>query len=82
MITLTRLNGHKLVVNAELIKTVEQSPDTMLTLINGDHLVVCETVEEVVARAVDYGRRLRVFADVSGGMEQGQLVDGEGRCNP
>ncbi len=71
MITVTRLNGHKLVVNAELIKTVEQTPDTMLTLINGDHLVVCETVEEVVARAIDYGRRLRAFVDAPGGMGQG-----------
>ena len=59
---MTRLNGHKVVVNAELIKTVEKTPDTMLTFINGDHLVVTETVDDVVDRAVEYGRRLRAFA--------------------
>ncbi|MBN1345960.1 MAG: flagellar FlbD family protein [Phycisphaerae bacterium] len=64
MITLTRLNDHKVVVNAELIKTVERTPDTMLTLINGDHLVVKESVEDVVDKAIEYGRRLRAFAHV------------------
>ncbi len=48
MITLSRFDGRKVVVNAELIKTVEQTPDTMLTLINGDHLMVRESLEEVV----------------------------------
>jgi flagellar protein FlbD len=62
VITLTRLNGHKVVVNAELIKTVERTPDTLLTIINGDHLMVAETVDEVVERAIEYGRRLRAFA--------------------
>jgi len=64
MIVLTRLNGHKVVVNAELIKTVEQTPDTTLTLINGDHMLVSEGPEEVVARAIEYGRQLRAFANV------------------
>ncbi len=63
VIALTRLNGHKVVVNAELIKTVEQTPDTMLTLINGDHLLVAETVQEVVERAIEYRRQLRAFAN-------------------
>lgn len=59
MITLTRLNGNKFVVNAELIRTVEQLPDTTITLINGDHLLVKETMEDVVDRAVAYGQSLR-----------------------
>lgn len=59
MIKLTRLNGKPLVVNADLIRTVESNPDTTITLINGDHIIVQEDMEEVVARAVDYGRSLR-----------------------
>jgi flagellar protein FlbD len=59
MIRLTRLNGQPFVVNAELIRTVESLPDTTITLINGDHLIVRETMEEVVARSVEYGRSLR-----------------------
>ena len=59
MISLTRLNGKRLVVNAELIRTVESNPDTTITLINGDHLIVAESMEEVVDRAIEYGQRLR-----------------------
>lgn len=59
MIQLTRLNGQPFVVNAELIRTVEELPDTTITLINGDHLIVREPMREVVARSVEYGRSLR-----------------------
>lgn len=59
MISVTRLNGGAFVVNAELIKTVEATPDTVITLINGDRLIVRETLEEVIERAIDYGRRMR-----------------------
>ncbi len=59
MITLTRLNGKTLVVNAELIRTVEELPDTTLTLINGDHIIVSESMSEVVEKTVNYGRALR-----------------------
>ena len=59
MITVTRLNGKSFVVNAELIRTVESNPDTTITLINGDHMLVAESMEEVVQRAIEYGRSLR-----------------------
>jgi len=59
MITVTRLNGKKFVVNAELIRTVDANPDTTITLINGDHLIVKEPMDQIVTLAVDYGRSLR-----------------------
>ncbi|MEM1098849.1 MAG: flagellar FlbD family protein [Planctomycetota bacterium] len=59
MIRLTRLNDRPFVLNAELIRTVEEKPDTTITLINGDHFIVKESMDEVVERAVDYGRSLR-----------------------
>ena len=58
MIELTRLNGHPLVVNAELIKFVEQSPDTVITLVTGDKMVVREAAPEVMHRVLDYRRNL------------------------
>lgn len=61
MIALTRLNGRAVVVNAELIKLIECTPDTLITLTVGDHLMVRESVEEVVERAVEYARRIRSF---------------------
>ena len=59
MITVTRLNGKRLVVNAELIRSVEENPDTTIQLINGDHIIVRESMERVVELAVEYGQRLR-----------------------
>jgi flagellar protein FlbD len=59
MITVTRLNGTRFVLNAELIRTVEQHPDTMIRLTTGETLVVLESPEEVVERVVEYGRLLR-----------------------
>ncbi|MHC4067818.1 MAG: flagellar FlbD family protein [Planctomycetota bacterium] len=54
MICLTRLNKKVFVVNAELIKMIEETPDTMITLTSGDHFMVRESVQEVVDKAVDY----------------------------
>ncbi len=61
MINLTKLNGTEFVVNAELIKTIESTPDTIVTLINGDRLMVRESTRDVVERAIDFGRRLRTM---------------------
>jgi flagellar protein FlbD len=60
MIHLTRLNGNPLVVNCDLIKYAESSPDTVLTLVNGEKIVVLESCDDVVSRTVAY--RARVFA--------------------
>jgi len=61
MIAVTRLNGKKFVVNAEQIRYVETTPDTMITLMNGDKIMVKETLDEVVNMAVQYQRQIRVF---------------------
>ncbi|MCH8806119.1 MAG: flagellar FlbD family protein [Planctomycetes bacterium] len=61
MIRLTRLNDRAFVLNAEQIKTIEEVPDTMITLLNGDQLTVREGLDEVVRRAIEYGRTLRAF---------------------
>jgi flagellar protein FlbD len=58
MIELTRLNGNPMVLNSDLIKTAEASPDTMLTLINGEKLIVREDTAEIVERVLAYRSRL------------------------
>jgi flagellar protein FlbD len=58
MIELTRLNGTPIIVNSDLIKTAESSPDTMLTLINGEKLIVREPCAEVTERVLAYRARL------------------------
>ncbi len=54
MIEVTRLNRNSMLLNSDLIKTAEASPDTMLTLINGEKLIVRETLSEVLERVLAY----------------------------
>lgn len=61
MIKVTRLNGRPLVVNAEQIRTVEQTPDTTITFMNGDRVIVAQTADDVVDLAVEYHRLIRNF---------------------
>ena len=61
MIVLTRLNGGRFVVNAEMIRTIEEKPDTIIVLTGGESLMVKESMDEVVAKAIEYGRMIRAF---------------------
>lgn len=59
MIQLTRLNGQRFVMNAEKIRLVESTPDTLVCCDNGDKVMVRETLQEVMRRAIDYARMIR-----------------------
>ncbi|HSZ54215.1 MAG TPA: flagellar FlbD family protein [Tepidisphaeraceae bacterium] len=59
MICLTRLNGHPFVVNADKIRYIEATPDTVVCCDTGEKLMVRETLQEVVRRAIDYARTIR-----------------------
>jgi flagellar protein FlbD len=56
MILLTRLNNRSLTVNSDLIKFVEQAPDTIVTLITGEKIVVRESVDQILALVVEFRR--------------------------
>ena len=56
MIQLTRLNNKALIVNSDLIKFVEQSPDTLVTLITGEKIVVLEKAADVLAQIIEFRR--------------------------
>jgi flagellar protein FlbD len=54
MIELTRLNGEHMVVNSDLIRYAEESPDTVITLVTGDKIVVSESTRELIERVVAF----------------------------
>lgn len=58
MIQLTRLNNTRLAVNSDLIKYVEQAPDTVITLLSGEKLLVRESTEQVIERVREFRRSL------------------------
>jgi flagellar protein FlbD len=77
MIYVTRLDGREVVINVDLIITIEKTPDTVLTLTTGDRIMVRESVDEVVQRAIAYRHRILQgpgardgLADLAAALEQ------------
>jgi flagellar protein FlbD len=59
MIALTRLNGQAFVINADKIRYIESTPDTVVCCDTGEKLMVRETLAEVTRRAIEYARIIR-----------------------
>lgn len=57
MILLRKLNGEEFVLNCDLIETMMENPDTTILLTNGKHLIVRESMEEVVNKVVEFRRK-------------------------
>ncbi|MCC6436931.1 MAG: flagellar FlbD family protein [Acidimicrobiales bacterium] len=63
MIAITRLDGSTLVVNADLIETIERSGDTVVTLVSSTRFVVRESVEELIAAVVGFRAEVLLAAE-------------------
>ena len=63
MIMLSRLNGLPFALNPDLIERAEATPDTVLTLCDGNKLVIGESVEELVTRVREYRASILSLAD-------------------
>ena len=64
MIRLTRLNEKPFVVNASMVKYIEETPDTIVTLVNKERIVVLESVDEVIEQIIQYERSIRSLGDL------------------
>ena len=58
MIEVTRLNDKEMVINCELIESIEANPDTTITMTTGRKLIVKESVEDIVQFAINYKREI------------------------
>ena len=58
MIQLTRLNNQPLMVNSDLIKFVEKAPDTVLTLVNGEKVIVLESADVVLQKIIAFRQNI------------------------
>ena len=59
MIVVTRLNGQRFVVNAEKIRYLESTPDTIVCCDTGEKMMVKENLQEVIRRSIEYARLVR-----------------------
>ncbi len=56
MVTVTRLNGKQFIINSELIETIEETPDTVITIRDGKKFIVKETLENLIEQIIIYKR--------------------------
>jgi flagellar protein FlbD len=67
VILVTRFNGSQLYVNAELIQTVEGTPDTVITLTTGVKLIVHESPQVILERIIAYQRQIHALPGATSG---------------
>lgn len=76
MIPITRLDGSAMLLNADLIESVEPTPDTLVSLSNGDKLYVRETPDEILERVIRFRRA--ILEGLAPAPSRGGLVTGGG----
>ena len=59
MISLTRINRHLIVINSDLIEHIESTPDTVVSLTNGEKFLVLESPREIIERVIDFRRAIQ-----------------------
>lgn len=59
VIEVTRLKGSTVIINAELIEMIEETPDTVITLTSGKKYIVGETGQEIMNLVIDYKRKIQ-----------------------
>ena len=63
MVRLTKINGREFVLNSDLIKFIEETPDTIITLRDQDRVIVRESADEIVRRVIDFRRTERLLPE-------------------
>ena len=66
MIQVTRLDKRTIVINADLIESIEETPDTIVSLTTGRKMMVRESLEEVMRLVLEYRGRVPVYAIPAG----------------
>ena len=75
MIRVTRLQGDSIVINAEHILLVESTPDTTVTLTNGQRVLLQDEVEELIDKVVQYKQRFLLSVPRIAPEDQGETQD-------
>ena len=60
MIKVTRLNKQEYYINSDLIETIESTPDTVITLLNGKKSIVAESADDIIEKIISFRSRIRI----------------------
>lgn len=58
MVSVTKLNGKEIILNSDLIETMESLPDTTITMTTGKKIIVTESIDEVIERIITYKNKI------------------------
>jgi flagellar protein FlbD len=76
MIELTRLNQKKIFINPDLMKSIEETPDTIISMINGDQYLVLEKVPEIIEKIIYFRVTVVRRADTPSYLVKGAQAEG------
>ena len=60
MISITKLNDSKIIINCNLIESIELTPDTTITMTTGRKFIAKESVDDVIDRTIEYKRKITI----------------------
>ncbi len=58
MIKLTRMDRREIIINSDIIESVEQVPHTVIKTVHGNKYVVCESAEDIVSKVIEYKQKI------------------------
>jgi flagellar protein FlbD len=64
MIVLTKINNAQISVNSDLIQYIEETPDTVITMMSSEKVVVQEAISEIIGKVVHYRRLINGLVEV------------------
>ena len=74
MIVVHRLKGDRMFLNADLMESIEETPDTVVTLVDGRRIVVSDSAADIAARVIDFRASILVSASEMRGREEASVV--------
>ena len=63
MVCLRRINNKEVVINDDMIESIEAKPDTIITMYNGNKIVVKESIAEVIEKIVEYRKSINELSE-------------------
>lgn len=58
MIRLTGMNNKELIINCELIEKIDEVPETIITITNGNKYIVLDTPDEIIEKVIEFKKRI------------------------
>ena len=69
MIKVTTIGNKEFIINEDHIEKIEEGPQSLITLTNGDKYIVIETSDEIIRRVIQYKRQIMNFSVQEGNNE-------------